>query len=79
MKANTSISIDDKVLDKVRAVAAAEGEGISAFMERAARRELMYQAGQAVTDSQRRRGIDIEAKALADLAAAEAAQSREAR
>ncbi|UGT43917.1 ribbon-helix-helix protein, CopG family [Nocardia yamanashiensis] len=73
MKANTSITMDEQILDKVRAVSKASGEGISAFMERAARRELMYLAGQAVTDWQRKRGIDVEDRALAELALDEAA------
>lgn len=44
-------------------------------MERAARREIMYLAGQAVTDWQRKRGVDVEDRALAELALDEAAMA----
>jgi hypothetical protein len=73
MKANTSITIDEHVLSRVKAVSKAADENISAFMERAARHELMYLAGQAVSDWERRQGIDVEQRALADLELHEAA------
>ncbi|WP_067537893.1 hypothetical protein [Nocardia crassostreae] len=64
MKTNTSITIDEHVLNRVREVS---NGNISSFMERAARHELMYLAGQAVADWERRQGNDVEARALADL------------
>ncbi|MFC9995380.1 ribbon-helix-helix protein, CopG family [Nocardia sp. NPDC127526] len=67
MKSNTSVTIDAHVLARVRAVANAEGESISTFLERAARHELMYLAGRAVTDWERRHDVDVEAEAVADL------------
>ncbi|WP_157514075.1 hypothetical protein [Nocardia concava] len=42
-------------------------------MERAARHELMYLAGQAVSDWERRQNDDVEARALADLELQQAA------
>jgi hypothetical protein len=73
MKTNTSITIDDHVLNRVKAVSKAADENISAFLERAARHELMYLAGQAVADWERRQGTGIEDRALADLELHEAA------
>ncbi|GAB0107609.1 hypothetical protein JMUB6875_66030 [Nocardia sp. JMUB6875] len=73
MKANTSITIDEHVLNRVREVS---NGNISSFMERAARHELMYLAGHAVTDWERRQGNDIEARALADLELQQAAMGQ---
>jgi hypothetical protein len=64
MKANTSISIDGHILDRARAVSKADGENISAFMERAARHELMHLAGSAVAEWEQRHGVDVEQQAL---------------
>ncbi|MEV6773217.1 hypothetical protein AB0N05_31745 [Nocardia sp. NPDC051030] len=79
MKSNTSISIDKHVLDRVRVVSKAADENISAFMERAARHELMYLAGEAISEWESRQDMSVEDRALADHALNEAAIADTAR
>jgi hypothetical protein len=67
VKTNTTVTMDDAVLSQARQAAADEGRTLSAWTERAVRRELMRISASIAAEWERGSG-DPEVRALAELA-----------